>query len=218
MKMILLAGVLLAVLAGIVLASQLGLTGNSIANPRPQDLPKDFYEVADGVRSGKIQVINVGEEYYTKPEFYPTFSQGSTGPRGEHWGVLGYGAYPSDIIVHSPKNREVVIGTIIHTSWMVETYQGLKLESDHNPESFDVEIQPEEILLGPAYPSFEKGWAQKAIVRVTVKNPPPGEYVIGINPSSPSNDLSKKVPPDKKYYEAGGFGVGRPLVKIVVVI
>lgn len=213
MKTIFISGILLAILAGLAFAFQAGFTGNAVKNP--QGMPGDFYRVVDRVRSGEIQVRDVGEEYYKRPEFFPTY-QNYSSQRGEHWGVMGYGAYPSDFRLSISGSGEAEIASIVHTSWKVETYQGLRLEPGHNSEYFDVEIQPQEILLEPSYPVFEDGWAQKVLIRIRMKNPPRGEHVIEIIPSSPSNELSEKVPEGRKYYGAGGFGIGRPLIRIAV--
>ena len=185
-------------------------------------LPGDFSRVLGDLYTGEVQMGKIGEEYYLQPEFYPTFAdtiEVMQFPR-QHWGVLGFGVFPSTVKVTS-SGEPFSVATIFHTSWLVETYQGMRLEVVMDAEKdrfFDVSLNPDIILLEPAYPVFGKDWAQKILITVTPHQPPPGTYLIGIAPTSPPGEFSQKWSSQyEKYTEGGGvFGVGRPLFQIIL--
>ena len=187
--------------------------------------PEDFYSVLKEINSGNRLITDVGEGYYKQPEFYPTFTQniGLMKSGRQHWGVLGYGAFPSDVRVTAGRDGELAVTTIIHSSWLVETYQGLRMTTvlgEGLEDYFDVSIEPEAILLEPSYPRFGSNWARKITFRVRMKDPPAGDYLIGANPSAPPGEASREWASgfQGKYTEVGGFGVGRPLFQIHLTI
>lgn len=116
-----------------------------------------------------------------------------------------YGAYPGDLVIREYQGTNIRVGdtiqtvTFIKAGWGVVKYQGFKLEETYpsyaklsnyyeinqNPEEvknyFDVEVSPNIILLEPAYFVFYKGWTEKIILTIHVKEgTPPGQYVIGL--------------------------------------
>ncbi|NUN11763.1 hypothetical protein HUU53_03905 [Candidatus Micrarchaeota archaeon] len=183
--------------------------------------PKDFYPTRVLVQFGKITDLNsIAPSYWKQPEFYPQFEEQGVPlyqkpPEGRR-GVFGYGSYPSESIVLLPKNGEAEVAFFIYTSWMVQTYQGLGLSSgfpetaslkssdfpdgqrlvnqDPNVTSnyFDVEVTPDNVLLEPSFPVFQKNWVNKVTVKIKGKNVPPGRYVIGVFGGGPTKENSNK--------------------------
>jgi hypothetical protein len=212
--------------------------------------PEDFYRMRILVVYGKISDLEtVSEGYWKQPEFIPGFEENAVRliktPQNGRWGAFGYGAYPADTQVTTAPGAEFSVITYFHASWLVETYQGIKLVPVYNADStlptqdlqgsstvvqdpekvkeyFDVKISPETMVLGSTYPVLDYGWTQKAKVTVKVNpNTPPGRYVIGVNIASPSPEFNDQMM--KKYlnlYTTGGaaVGVGRPFYQVAVTV
>ncbi|MEM4255270.1 MAG: hypothetical protein QXR53_02985 [Candidatus Norongarragalinales archaeon] len=189
----------------------------SIVFSKLPPFPRDFYSVDLLVENGIFSDMKLIEEaYWKQPEFYPEFERQAVlayqKPPTDRWAAFGIGSYPSEVGILSPRNNVFEVNFFIHTSWLVQTYQGTRfnygfpakgelLKSDfpdgtrnvtQDPEVvakyFDVEITPREILLEPAFPVFEPNWVQKITVRVKVKDAPPGRYYIAIGSQSPSKE------------------------------
>ena len=212
--------------------------------------PEDFYRMRILVVYGKISDLGiVGEEYWKQPEFIPGFEENAvrliSQPQTGRWGAFGYGAYPADTEVTTSAGQEFSVNTFFHSSWLVETFQGIKpviVYNENNtmpsqdlqgssvvvqdPEKvkgyFDVKTTPETMVLGPTYPVLDKDWIQGLKVTVKVKDgTPPGRYVIGVNIGQPPADFNDQML--KKYlnlYTTGGsaVGVGRPFYQIAVTV
>jgi hypothetical protein len=212
--------------------------------------PEDFYRVRILVLYGKISNLDIiGENYWKQPEFLPGFEDTAVplikNPQVGRWGAFGFGVYPGDTRVTASPGSEFVVKTFVHTSWLVETYQGVRLFPEYRKEVdlpyqdlqgstkvtqdpevvknyFEVSVDPELMVLEPAFPIVEKGWIQKLNVKVKVKpNTPPGTYVIGINAGAPSPEVNDKMM--MKYlnrYTTGGstVGVGRSFYQIAVFV
>lgn len=176
--------------------------------------PKDF-----------SKEINSPESFWKQPEFYNFESsiEYYINPPVGYRGYYGFGAYPSERRVTMKAGDERETFTYFHTSWFVNKYQGLKLNpviDEEIKDYFDIEIEPEVILLEPTFPVFEYNWTQKIIIKIKAKDPPQGKYMIGVDASEPSLEYSQKwfEKYGNKYVEAGIFGVGRPFYQINVVI
>ena len=215
--------------------------------------PQDFREVDVMVENNKYPIAEKfskelpDENYYKQPEFYPTWEdQGvplytplKPGYSPGYVGVIGYGAYPGDIIVRPIKSGQNFLTiTYWHTAWAIAKYQGMGLTVtypakgetgmglfvvDQNPDKvkdyFSVNISPTTLLLQPNYPLFGKDWAQKVKVDVHVnEKTPPGKYLIGISPVNPPADLETQWIRDYrlKYTSVGIAGIGRPTYQIFV--
>lgn len=221
----------------------------SIVFSKLPPMPKDFYVVDLLVDKGIFTDVNrIEEAYWKQPEFYPTFEDQGVElyqhpPQGR-WAAFGVGSYPSELIVLSPRNNQFEVAFMMYTSWLVETYQGTKfnygfpksgniLLSDfpdgsrdviQDPavvkEYFDVEITPNEILLEPAFPLFEKNWVQKIKVKVKVKDAPPGKYLIGVGSEAPSKEKADEWlwKYKNRYTDAAVSygGIGRPWFSIFI--
>lgn len=150
-------------------------------------MPADFKEVEAAINESMI--YDVGEEYYKQPEFYPTFEQfigAMKKPPAERIAIWGVGIYPARHEYRAQKESEFSFVVYLHASWLVQTYQGAKLEASYDKKYFDVSVSPDIVLLGPAYPKFHKDWTQKITVKVRVKNASKSVHYISINPKLPS--------------------------------
>ncbi len=159
------------------------------------EFPDDFYSVDDKVyRLANLRELkDITEQYYKQPEFYPTFeTQGIEmikNPPPDRIGISGMGAYPGEQTFTTAKGQQFTATAFFHASWMVQTYQGMKIRKTFDAEYFSVSADPETFLLGPSYPVFDKDWAQKVVIGINVRNDTPsGRYTIGIDPGTPSEE------------------------------
>ncbi len=204
--------------------------------------PGDFYQFRLLMKLGKLTNASIlGPEYWKQPEFYPEFEDQGVPimrePPAGRFGAFGYGSFPAEIVILTTAGSSVTTTFYMHTSWLVETYQGmgfapvfpasgsLLLSSfpDENKtvvqnstlaaQYFDVKVSPDYILLEPAFPTFSANWTQKIDVTITVKpNTPPGRYLVGIDAVSPPDAKSDEwlLKYKNKYTTAGGTSVGAP--------
>jgi hypothetical protein len=167
------------------------------------DKPEDFDLITREMQSHYLDLCLLNEEYFLQPEFYS-----SSWSRGKHyyvdhdygrWGVHGYGVYPGILVIEfqdTTKGNWISTCTFFHAGWNVETWQGIKLVAEDN-EYFDVNVKPNEFLIGRTFPVFECGeedsWAKKLKVNVSIKKKPPqGTYNIGVNTMAPSETNAQK--------------------------
>ena len=159
--------------------------------------PDDFDSVVTGEGAN---ICELEEGYYLQPDFYADSWKVGKPRYTEHdysrWRVHGYGAYPCYPKVAFASNREGVekqTCTLYRTAWGIETWQGLELVPEKS-EYFEVVVTPHEVLLPPAFPRFEEGWAKKLNITVKIKNPPPSNatYKIKINAVAPSKEKSRE--------------------------
>jgi hypothetical protein len=212
--------------------------------------PEDFYRIRILVLYSKISNLDLlSENYWKQPEFLPGFEESAVrlikNPQPNRWGAFGFGIYPGDTRVFVSPGTEFNVTTFVHTSWLVETYQGIRLVTEYQKEImlpyqdlqesqkivqdpervkqyFDVSVSPEVLVLEPSFPIMEKDWIQKVKVYVKVKpETPPGTYVIGVTVGTPPADFNDKMM--MRYlnvYTTGGTttGVGRSFYQIAVVV
>ncbi|MDO8340244.1 MAG: hypothetical protein Q7T16_06325 [Candidatus Burarchaeum sp.] len=209
--------------------------------------PKDFYEMRVLVQYGKLDLQDIGEEYWKQPEWYPSFEGAGLNmmqnPPRDRWGAWGIGVYPSDMMVETDQGTSFTATTYIYSSWLVQTYQGVGAELLYPASSsvsyeqvgfkvvqdpveaakqFEVSFEPKGMLIGPSFPIFGEDWAQKQLVHVQVKpDAKPGNYVIGVNPGPPPSDMEKewfKIYRTKYVTSAFSSGLDRPYFQITVVV
>lgn len=215
---------------------------------------EDFGSFKVAMERGLItDLCNLSEAYWKQPEFYPNFElepqTGSEGvglkwfrspPKGR-WGIVGYGAYPSDIYVTIAPGDTLAVCTFFHTSWGIETYQGIGLSASYpavsyegGPPSrilnmqntsevanyFEVTITPAYTLLEPTFPIFSKDWTKKLEFKIRVKpGTPPGDYAIALELTKPPKDVEDAWIKQYLAYYIGSstmYGVGRPMFRVFV--
>ena len=160
--------------------------------------PSDFDSVLSKLRS-EADICELSEDYYLQPEFYADSWEDGRHHYENHdysrWLVYGHGAYPAypkAVFTSNKVGEEVQICTLYHTSWGVETYQGLKLIPEKS-KYFDVVINPNEFLLYPTFPNFDTEWVKKLNITVRIKQTPPiGTYNIVVDVVSPSREKNKE--------------------------
>jgi len=173
----------------------------------------------------KVDAVTLeNETYYKQPEFYPTFEENKfyyIDPPQNYLGFYGYGSFPSEGTYHRKSNEEITSTFLMYTSWYVIKYQGIKLDvvmDESIKKYFDVTIEPDVILLEPTYPVFEYNWTQKVTVKVKIKDPPQGQYSIGMIVSPAPGEYSQ-IWSEKhglKYTSGGFFTLNQPIYKLDV--
>jgi hypothetical protein len=158
--------------------------------------PANFVILKRDVYNGQITDLNrIPESIYKQPELYPTWETNGQKWYINHdysrWGVHGYGFFPGErsYTVSNMTARDTInVYSFLHTSWGIETWQGLKLIPEYNNDYFDVTLTPDELLLEPTFPKFYSNWSQKINMLITAKRPvPEGDYKFSISFTTPSS-------------------------------
>lgn len=202
--------------------------------------PEDFYYIDEIVtfQEGILDLENLEDKYYKQPEFYPTWeSMGVDLTRNPERGratLWGWGAYPADEGFSTYPGQEFTAATFFHSSWQVQSWQGMKLETVfpstsmvrgsqiHSADAekyFTAVISPDLILLGPTFPRFDQNWTYKVSVKIKVSpEAPPGEYLIGVNPTFPPTEVKREWTLQHKlrYVDGGATGFDRPYFQMLV--
>ncbi len=171
---------------------------NIVFNELPE-FPSNFDIIKRDVYDGQITDLNkVSESIYKQPEFYPTWERNGLSWFIDHdytrWGVHGYEFYPGEIsynVVNMTVGDEINIYSFLHTSWGIETWQGLRLVPEYNSNYFEVSITPDEVLLEPTFPKFYNNWSQKTTLNIIATQPvPTGIYTFSVKFDAPSSKTS----------------------------
>lgn len=171
---------------------------NTTTNPIFSDLPlphKNFLLIKRNFYDGQIKDFSkLSESVYKRPEFYPTWESSGIRWFTEHdysrWGVRGWGIFPG-LIDYSVRNIQtgdkLIFYTFLHSSWGIETWQGLRIIPVYNTTLFDAKISPDIVLLEPTFPKFYNNWTYIIEYNVTAKSRiPQGTYTFSIRMDSPS--------------------------------
>lgn len=193
---------LIVIMVATIVATVISITPNKSNN-----LPDDFVQVKRDIEKGiTYDLCTIDSEYYLQPEFYPSYQKFLNKKHDySRWGVHGFGAYPGSIsykVENMKKGQTVSICTFIHTSFEVETFQGMKLTMNI-PEQFDFSIESDNFLLYPAYPSTEKNkkWAYKTKMIFTAKEDiPTGNYDFKLKANAPKDDKATEYMIEMKKY------------------
>ena len=199
-------------------------------------IPEDFWRVKYLMVTGQSDVgvlATLDEKYYKQPEFIrDTFVESGLNfwkaPDIYHWYPEGYGTYPHVEYVDTYPGAEFDAYTFTHTSWGVETYQGLMLvpvflesvnledgplvvkDHDRQKEYFEIYMDPNTVLLEPTYPVFTENWISRIRIHVKVSpDTPPGAYGIGYDVAPVPSELQSEWKSEYRelYQEKSGFGV-----------
>ena len=157
--------------------------------------PENFQEYANEWNG--INGNSLGEtprEVFAQPEFYPTYeTSGKT-----KWvnapvvpaQTIGIGGTPGIQEATMPEGTGVFDTALFVTSaWGATYYQGMRLAYRVNPET-DIRLmfEPEEIVVGPNFPTFSENWAEKVKIRGLVGDIAPGVYEITIYADTPTQE------------------------------
>jgi hypothetical protein len=160
------------------------------------EYPANFTVIKRDIFAGQItDLSNISENIYKQPELYPTWEANGqkwfTNHDYSRWGVHGYGLFPGELsytVSNMTSGDTVNVYSFLHTSWGIETWQGLKLIPEYNNNIFDVSLTPDEVLLEPTFPKFYSNWSQKINMLITAKRPvPQGDYQFSISFTTPSS-------------------------------
>ncbi|MFH1239818.1 MAG: hypothetical protein V1672_01250 [Candidatus Diapherotrites archaeon] len=181
------------------------------------EMPEDFADVKFYLETEGFDFIvpKLTEAYYKQPEFLPNFEQAALpyweNPDLTHWGVYGYGSYPSKLSYVMKKNESLDIYFFVYSAWKIETYQGTKIVpviSDELKEKFDFEISPENILLEPTYPKVSENWIYKIRIKITpLETLEKDTYEIRFDFAEPDSELNNGWGEKYKYYFPVGSGI-----------
>lgn len=151
------------------------------------DKPHNYALIKRNFYDGQIDNFNnLDVSVWKQPDFYPTWEQSGVSKYIDHdytrWGVHGYGFFPSEqtwSVTNMQEGNVMKFNTFLHTSWGVETWQGMKLIPINNNSLFDVTITPDEFYLEPTFPIFSSEWTKIIEFEVTAKDTiPVGSYEI----------------------------------------
>lgn len=170
------------------------------------EMPDDFYAYTREIWGGAyVELCDLPEEYWRRPEFYGDSWKISKAnfydnPNYKMWGVYGQGNVPREIgysFENLKKGDEFTLCSFFHNGFGVWTYQGFELVPVGENEYFDIEITPNEFIMAPTFPVFEKEWVKKITITIKVKETPPkGTYVFGFTAEKPSDDFSRQATRD----------------------
>ncbi len=185
--------------------------------------PPDFYKIRTLVWAGMIKDLSkIGEEYWKQPEWFPKFEKIGVpllqNPPENRWGAYGISSYPSDAVGNINIGDSLDFYFYIRSSYLVETYQGLRLVTKYPQKAeittgqkfpdgnskilqdpkevaqyFDVKTEPSEFILTPNFPLFTYNGTRRIKVTITPKpGTPEGDYAIGIDIAKPSEENRNK--------------------------
>lgn len=151
---------------------------------------EDFKKVMADFRSGNYsRIIDMPKEYYTQPEFYPTYVDRLK--KDPLKNTYGYGATPGEIsfnVTEFNATQHLDVYTFVLTSPEVDQYQQLKLIlKSPNDYLFETQVDPSDIFISPIRDALKdetktKNWTYKIKMIVTAKKDiPKGKYVFRLN-------------------------------------
>ena len=214
--------------------------------------PKEFYSYTSAVASGTLtDMCLIEKDVFEQPEFYPNFDRSPLNASdfgvgikmfqnhdSTRWGVIGYGAYPSDAYILTQNGSEFDTCVFFHTSWDVQTWQGIgfspiypsvsydefnntiAIQNDSAKDYIKASITPNQVLLSPVFPKFEANWSYRLQFHVKVEeNTPKGIYVVGLGLGKPDEkqDQLWAIKYLSHYTASGGkHGLDRPLYRVIV--
>jgi hypothetical protein len=213
------------------------------------EMPDDFYEMRSVVQTNKVKDLSqIGEEYWQQPEWFPLFEENLKllqNPPENRWGAQGYMSYPADSVSVVDPGNLLNIYFYIKSGYLVETYQGIKLEASF-PESstvggmesmvdgtktvtqnkdvskyFEVKIEPDLFILEPNFPIYKINGTRRIHATVKVnENTPSGNYAIAIDTASVPEDKEQEwILEYKNLYVSGGMTkIDRPYYQAFITV
>lgn len=168
-------------------------------------------------------------EFFLQPEFYPSFE--NTGlmfwkdPSSSHWGVVGYGAYPSKKNITLKRGETVTVYYYLHSGFGVRTYQGIRLkpvvESEPPGGYLTVALDYNTgngLLLGPTFPKFQPNWAHRVDVKVRIpETSSTGKAIIVFNSDNPEEFIEQSWDlGGRKYFRATQFIGSKTVMRLEI--
>ncbi len=209
-------------------------------------IPDDFYSIKAEIMSGRATaplLCGIDESYYLQPEFYrdnfvDVGLRFYKEPDPTHWTPEGYGTYPNKMESMSYPGATHKVCTFFHSSWGVETYQGLGLKVIYPTEStyngvvyhfnktesqkyISAKISPDAVLLSPAYLVFKDDWAQKINISIEISpEAPKGMYAIGFDVTQAPIDQASVWYAEymSNYQGKSNLGISEPQFTMVIQI
>jgi len=206
------------------------------------DYPSDFVQIYELVYYGKINDLSkIDEKYWKQPEILPTWKTSGVNaylnPEKGRFGAFGLGCYPAEVVAKVTPGQAVKLTTWLHTSWAIQTLQGMSLgvvypthadstsgiavEQDPSiSRYFDASVSSKVVLLGPTWPYFESGpefdhdgWILPITIDIKVHyDTPKGTYALGVMPYSPPQDKNDEwtLKYKLRYSPIQQFYLGKP--------
>ncbi|MBI4043998.1 MAG: hypothetical protein HY393_04300 [Candidatus Diapherotrites archaeon] len=161
-------------------------------------IPIDFSETVYALRS-TATYASISESYYEQPEFYPSFLLEGilrwAYPSPSENPLNGYEGYAieEEIPLEVNAGKSFSVDTYWHAAYGVKAYQGFSLVRAPNaPSEIKVQFESSATLLAPAWPVFEKGWAQKVRVKGSIHpSALPGLYTLELQAVKPAEQEIK---------------------------
>ena len=183
--------------------------------------PSELKLTSNGINYNNITYTNISEipeEYYKRPEFYPTYKTYIDKTDNKQTAFYGYGAYPGEIsynVKAFKASNYVDVYTFVHSSYGVGNYQGLRLYLKSPDEKlFETITEPSDILLSPfllGSQEIPNNWTYRIKMRITARNDiPEGRYVFKLSAGQPSPEkLEEYMKITTNYTSAGIIQPGK---------
>ncbi len=193
-------------------------------------LPACLQSITDVYETKKFSdEIFFTPEFFLQPEFYPSFE--NTGlmfwndPSSSHWGVVGYGAYPSKKNITMKRGETATVYYYLHSGFGVRTYQGIRLNplTESEPPGGQLKVKLDYnaangLLLGPTFPKFQPSWAHRVDVKVRIpETSSTGKAIIAINSDNPEEFIEQSWDlGGRKYFRATQFIGSKTVMKLEI--
>ncbi|VVB84856.1 Uncharacterised protein [uncultured archaeon] len=177
----------------------------------------NFEKQKEDFQSGNYKtyanIADIPEEYYTRPDFYPSYDTYKNKTDKSQPGAYGYGAYPSEVsynVTGFKAGQYLDVYTFVHSSYDVGNYQGIRLslKSPAN-ELFETYTEPSDILLSPLSlksPETTPNWTYRIKMRIIAKKDvPEGRYVFKLSAGQPSAEKQTEYYNMVSNYTSGGL-------------
>ncbi|MEK6902441.1 MAG: hypothetical protein AABX02_02530, partial [archaeon] len=146
-------------------------------------------------------------DVYAQPEFYPTFETTGmrtwTNPPTQPVVMVGIATTPADQTSPIQEGETTIDTTLfISSAWGATQYQGMKLTYSVEPDvNVIIQFDPEEFMVGPAFPQMDQNWVQKVHVTGTIHTQKGERYTIRIRANPPSDEKAVTWASEHPAYE-----------------
>ena len=189
--------------------------------------PNCFVSVVQAYREQKFSDnFFFTPDFFLQPEFFASFEKNGLeywkNPVATHWGVVGFGAFPTERALSIRPGQTIRTRFFFHSGFGVRTFQGVRLEPEWQggiPAGVEIGLDENSatgFLLGPAFPKFGAHWAKA--VDVTVRALPfasSGDFSLVLKTKAPSE--SQKMQWQEtllRYFDATQFVGELPAMRL----